>query len=109
MHMLVRELACFSCDNCRQMKWRQCLKTKMCGHVLTKDVCLVSQPRSLPPLSASRVVQDAKEMAAKVKPGMIVGVECACEQKPYVILEARSAVYEYEGDDGGAREVSMWG
>ena len=71
----------------------------MCGHVLTKDVCLVSQPRSLPPLTASRVVQDAKEMAATVKPGMIVGVECASEQEPYVILEARSAVYEYEGDD----------
>jgi hypothetical protein len=38
-------------------------------------------------------------MAAKVQPGMIIGVECASEQEPYVIIEARSAVYEYDGGD----------
>jgi len=74
-------------------------KSKMCGHVLTRDVCLVSNPRSAPPLTASRVVQDAKEMALTVQPNMILGVECASEQEPYVILQASTVAYEYQGED----------
>jgi hypothetical protein len=99
MHILVREVACFSCANCKQMKWRQCLKTEMCGHAVTREVTLKSQNRVCAPLTASRIITEAKETAAAVQPGMVLGVECASEQEPYIILEATSALYEYTGED----------
>ena len=98
-HILVREVACFSCDNCKQMKWRQCLRVDMCGHVLTKDVVLTKQARSAPPLTASRVTQDALSLAARVEAGMVLGVECASEQEPYIIVKAASSVYEWQGEE----------
>ena len=96
-HILVREVACFSCDSCKKMKWRQCLKVDMCGHVTSKDVVVKKQAK--PMLTSSRIVKDAAELALKIQPGMILGVECASEQEPYIILKAASAVYEWQGDD----------
>ena len=81
------------------MKWRQCLKIGMCGHVLLKDVVLKSQARVDAPLTASRIVREAKEVSATVKPGVAIGVECNSEQEPYIILEAVSALYEWKGED----------
>jgi hypothetical protein len=77
-HILTREVACFSCSSCKQTKWRQCTKVDMCGHVVSRDVKLKTQASV--PLTATRVVREGKEMAAKVGAGMILGVKCASEQ-----------------------------
>ena len=44
-------------------------------------------------------MKDAAELALKIQAGMILGVECASEQEPYIILKAASAVYEWQGGD----------
>ena len=51
------------------------------------------------PLTASRVTQDAKEMAKAVVNGAILGVECASEQEPYILVKATSQLYQYQGED----------
>ena len=51
------------------------------------------------PLTATRVVREAKEMATKVEPGMILGVECASEQEPFIVLKATSELHQWSGDD----------
>ena len=96
-HILTREVACFSCDSCKQMRWRQCTNTAMCGHVTSKDVKVKKQATA--PLTATRVVREGKEAASKVQPGVVVCVECASEQEPYVILKATSELYQWAGED----------
>ena len=98
-HILVREIACFSCDACKQMKWRSCSKLKMCGPTMSKEVMLESANRVDAPLTASRVAKEAQEMAKAVTEGAILGVECASEQGPYVIVKAVSKLHQHEGED----------
>ena len=69
----------------------------MCGHVTSKDVVVKKQAK--PMLTSSRIVKGAAELALEIQPGMILGVECASEQEPYIILKASNAVYEWQGDD----------
>jgi hypothetical protein len=64
---------------------------------MTKEVVLVSKARV--PLTKNRITQDALKLAATVTLGSILGVECASEQEPYVVLKAVSALYEYLGED----------
>ena len=98
-HILVREIACFSCDQCKQMKWRSCSRLKMCGPTMSKEVILESANRVDAPLTANRITQDAKEMAKAVVSGAILGVECASEQEPYILVRAASQLYQHQGDD----------
>ena len=98
-HILVRELACFSCNECKQMKWRSCKKIKMHGPTMSKEVIMESANRVNAPLTASRITKDAKEAAAKVEKGMLLGVECASEQEPYIIVKACSKLYTWQTAD----------
>ena len=98
-HILVREIACFSCEECKQMKWRSCKRIKMCGPTMSKEVILQSANRVDAPLTASRVTHEAKEMAKLVENGAILGVECASEQEPYVLVKAVSKRYQHQGAD----------
>lgn len=62
-----------------------------------KDVVVAKQAK--PALTASKIAKDAQEMAAIVEPGMVLGVECASEQEPYIVLKATSKVYSWSGED----------
>ena len=57
------------------------------------------QARTAPPLTASRITAEALQLSATVQPGMVLGVECALEQEPYVVLKATSELYEWRGPD----------
>ena len=98
-NILVRDLACFSCDECKQMRWGYCLKQTMFGPTLKKDVKLKTKARVSAPLTKSRIIKDAKDLALKVVHGDILGVECAAEQEPYVILKATGSVYVWDKED----------
>ena len=69
----------------------------MCGPATIRDVVVAKQAK--PALTASRVARDAQEMAATVKQGMVLGVECASEQEPYIVLKAASELYTWSGED----------
>ena len=79
------------------MRWRCCTKRRLCGPTMTKEVILVSKARV--PLTKNRITQDALELARTVTAGSILGVECASEQEPYVLLKAVGSLYEYNGED----------
>ena len=89
-HILTREVACFSCDSCKQMRWRQCTKTNMCGHVVSKDVKVKKQATA--PLTATRVVREGMAAATTVQPGMVLGVECASEQRAICYLKVHQPI-----------------
>ena len=44
-HILVREIACFSCEECKQMRWRCCKKLRMCEPTMSKEVIFKSANR----------------------------------------------------------------
>ena len=69
-HLLVRELACFSCPECKLMKWRSCKRIRMFGPTMSKEVIMQSANRVDAPLTSNRITKDAKEAAATVEKGM---------------------------------------
>ena len=99
MHILVREIACFSCEECQKMNWRCCKKLRMCGPTMAKEVKMKSSHRVIAPLTRNAVVVEAQKLAQDVCVDSILGVECASEQEPYIVLKAVSKVYEYTGED----------
>ena len=111
-HILVREIACFSCEACKQMNWRSCRKLRMCGPTMSKEVVMKKANRVDAPLSRSAIVVEAKKIAQGVKRGAMLGVECASEQEPFILVKAVSELYEYKGEDeytwmGWIREGDM--
>lgn len=71
-------------------RWRVCESD-------TREVRVKKQATA--PLTATRVVREAKEMATKVEPGIILGAECASEQEPFIVMKATSELYQWSGDD----------
>jgi hypothetical protein len=98
-HILVREIACFSCEACTQMNWRSCRKLRMCGPTMSKPVVMKVANRVDAPLCRSAIVVEAKRIAKAVKHGDILGLECASAQEPFILLKAVSELYEYKGED----------
>ena len=98
-HILVREIACFSCEECKQMRWRCCKKLRMCGPTMSKEVIFKSANRVDAPLTKSRLVREAQELALKVATGDVLGAECSSEQEPFILVKAVSGRYEWQGRD----------
>ena len=66
---------------------------------MSKEVVLEKANRVAAPLTASRVTQEAQEMAKAVVNGAILGVECVSEQEPYILVKAVGERYQYRGVD----------
>ena len=58
-HILVREIACSSCEACKHMNWRSCRKLRMCGPTMSKQVVMKVANRVDAPPSRSAIVIEA--------------------------------------------------
>ena len=98
-HILVREIACFSCEECKQMRWRCCKKLRMCEPTMSKEVIFKSANRVDAPPTKSNLVREAKELAATVATNDVLGVESDTEQEPFILVKAISERYEWQRAD----------
>jgi len=66
---------------------------------MSKEVVFKSANRVDAPLTKSRLVADAKKLAADVAINDVLGVECASEQEPFILVKAVRGRYEWQGRD----------
>jgi hypothetical protein len=66
---------------------------------MSKEVIFKSTNRVDAPLTKSRLVREAQELALKVATGDVLGGECASEQEPFILVKAASGRYEWQGRD----------
>ena len=96
----MREIACLSCRQCSQHKYRQCENAAFCGYMVERDIKLKSKARehAAETRNSERVQREGKERAQSVKPGMLIGSECTNETEPYIISIALSGPMVWTGE-----------
>jgi len=111
-----REYACLNCLKCAVLKFGSCevnachgciacsqQNFAMCQHKVQRTgavhVCTVHRAaggKEVPRLTQCR----AEEMAATVKPGDLIGAECANSTEPFIVAEVMKGLAVWEGEPG---------
>ena len=104
-----RVRSCHQCGPCKALNIRRCCNSAVCGHLLQKEVRLVSGASATAPTTRSQLAEKSKALAREVKVGDLIAIELEDGMnESFLIARAQSTLYVYDGPNTAYDKDKYW-
>ena len=99
-----------NCNHCSRHAYKRCENVAFCGQVGAREAAKKSGGREYAAETrlSGNVQQHGLRRAKRVRPGMLIGSECANETEPYIVSVALGSGCEWTEQDDSVRADTCW-